>query len=232
MTSYFGAAFSRLLDLAICGRRARRESIETRFEQEQLFAGLHNSGQRFAGEEREQLLEQLHSVGKEATDLRAENDRLRSMYDSAAHEKGVAETKLRYWRYMATRFSWQTKALQAELFGPPNPCAEPPKEIPADVLDRFTLGGKVGVEPAYYNGTYPSNYPLIYTDQEIDEYIRVLKENLGKPAEDQDWFIYGTLDRWTSEAIQKYPIAGKSVVNMGSLTPWYESMFIYSARIP
>lgn len=133
---------------------------------------------------------------------------------------------------MATRFSWQTKALQAELFGPPNPCAEPPKEIPADVLDRFTLGGKVGVEPAYYNGTYPSNYPLIYTDQEIDEYIRVLKENLGKPAEDQDWFIYGTLDRWTSEAIQKYPIAGKSVVNMGSLTPWYESMFIYFGAHP
>jgi hypothetical protein len=116
------------------------------------------------------------------------------------------------------------------LFGPPNPFPKPPDKIPAELLERFTLGGKVEIVPAYVDSTYPSNYPLVYTDEEINEYTRVIKENLSKPPDEQDWFIYGTLDRRTCEAIQKYPIAGKSVVNMGSLTPWYESMFIH--RLP
>lgn len=35
------------------------------------------------------------------------------------------------------------------------------------------------------------------------------------------------VDVWMWEAIGKYPISGLSVVNMGSLTPWYESNCLY-----
>jgi hypothetical protein len=124
------------------------------------------------------------------------------------------------------------RALQRDLFGPPDPIAPPPREISPELVDRFTLSGQVEVVPDYFDRTYPRNYPLIYTDEEIDEYLRIIKGNLGKTTEEQDWFIYGALDRWVCEAIRKYPITGKSVVNMGSLTPWYESMFIHFGAQP
>ena len=38
-------------------------------------------------------------------------------------------------------------------------------------------------------------------------------------------------DVWLQESFAKYPIKKKSVVNMGSLTPWYESMcLVYGAK--
>ena len=39
-------------------------------------------------------------------------------------------------------------------------------------------------------------------------------------------------DVWMWEAIDKYPIAGLDVVNMGSLTPWYESNCLYFGARP
>jgi hypothetical protein len=44
--------------------------------------------------------------------------------------------------------------------------------------------------------------------------------------------IYGWLDRWICDGIAKYPIAGRSVVNMGSISPWYEAMFIHFGAHP
>jgi hypothetical protein len=112
-------------------------------------------------------------------------------------------------------FMWRHYALCRELFGLPNPTPMPPREIPADLMDKFTLGGRVPVEYNYLNATYPNNWPLIYTDHEIDVYLARIKR--------REWFIYGQTDVWMWEAIEKYSIRGLSVVNMGSLTPWYES---------
>jgi len=106
-----------------------------------------------------------------------------------------------------------------QRFGPPESCAEPPHEIPAHLLDAFTMGGISSVEYAYADGTYPANWPLVYTDNEIDYYL----ERIAR----RKWFIYGMVDVWMWEAIAKYPIKGLSVVNMGSLTPWYESNCLY-----
>jgi hypothetical protein len=149
------------------------------------------------------------------------------------HEIGVRDTRLRGWRYLATKAEWQIRALHREHFGPPNPCPTPPEEIPADLLSRYTLNGKIELEYAYENPTYPNNYPLIYTDEEIDNYIAIISENLKRPERErvEHWYIYGTLDQWVCDAIAKYPIRGKALVNMGSMTPWYESMFIlFGAR--
>ena len=92
-------------------------------------------------------------------------------------------------------------------------------------MPGFSMYGRAEIEYNYLDCTYPANYPLIYTDKEIDEYIFIISQNLKRPENErvQHWFIYGTLDQWVCNAIAKYPISGKSVVNMGSLTPWYET---------
>jgi hypothetical protein len=173
--------------------------------------------------ERPALLQQLKSVGEENALLRADNDRLH-------HENA----QMRGFRYFMTRFLWQLRALQVEHFGPPNPCPVPPKEIPPELLPSFSMNGRAEIEYNYLNLTYPDNHPLIYTDQEIDHYIGVISENLKRPESERldHWYIYGSLDQWVCDAIAKYPIRGKSVVNMGSLTPWYESMFILFGAKP
>jgi len=135
-------------------------------------------------------------------------------------------------RYAEARQFWQLKAVRAELFGPPQLGPLPPRQIPHEMLDRFTMGGKVAIEYNYLDATYPSNYPLIYTDAEIDHYVGVISNNLALPNEQRDWFIYGTLDEWVCDAIKKYPVKASTVVNMGSLTPWYESMLIYFGAKP
>jgi hypothetical protein len=88
----------------------------------------------------------------------------------------------------------------------------------------------------YYDWTVPSNYPLIYTDEEIDFYIAGIAEILKVPREERDdlkyWFIYATLDEMVCDAIAKYPIKGQRVVNIGSMTPWYEAMFIHFGAHP
>ena len=80
------------------------------------------------------------------------------------------------------------------------------------------MGGKVTLVHSWGDCTYPANYLLIYGDEEIDAYIAEIARTLALPAEQRDWTIYGTPDRWTCEAIAKYPIAGKRVLNMGSLS--------------
>jgi hypothetical protein len=149
-----------------------------------------------------------------------------------AQKLGASETLSRFYKYRATRFYWQSRALQTEVFGKPSPCPKPPTEIPPELLEAFSMSGKAKIEIQYIDDTYPSNYSLIYTDDEIDNYISIIAQTLKKPEAERDWFIYGSLDQWLCDAIAKYPIAGKSAVNMGSLTPWYESMFIFFGAQP
>jgi hypothetical protein len=100
------------------------------------------------------------------------------------------------------------------------------------MFDRFSMNGKAAIEYNYLDAKYPSNHPLIYTDAEIDHYIGMIKSNLALPLAKQDWFIYGTLDAWVCDALDKYPVANKAVVNMGSMTPWYEAMLIHFGARP
>jgi Caenorhabditis protein of unknown function, DUF268 len=136
--------------------------------------------------------------------------------------------------YYATRAQWQVRALQRELFGMPQYITVPPKEIPSNLIDAFTMNGVARLEYHHNDSTYPSNYPLIYTDEEIDSYLSRIAQNLKRPEHERDahWYIYGTLDQWVCSAIEKYPIRNKAVVNMGSMTPWYEAMFILFGAQP
>lgn len=150
---------------------------------------------------------------------------------AAANDRLRADASLRMDRLRATRrffsvayselpsFLWRHYALCRELFGPPSPSPPPPRDIPAEQLDAYTMGGRVPIEHHYLDATYPGNWPNIYTDHEIDVYLARIKRH--------EWSIYGQTDVWMWEAIEKYPIKGLSVVNMGSLTPWYESNCLF-----
>jgi hypothetical protein len=72
-------------------------------------------------------------------------------------------------RYAEARSFWQLRAIH--FFGAPLSTPPPPREIPAELLDGFTMSGKIAIEYNYLDATYPSNHPLIYTDAEIDHYI-------------------------------------------------------------
>src|SRR5690349_10815944 len=91
--------------------------------------------------------------------------RLRGQAQAQAEQ--IAATREHY-EVLATQWHvWRQYALKTKLFGRPNACPKPPREIPPEQLDAFTMGGVAAVEDAFYDATYPDNWPLIYTDMEI-----------------------------------------------------------------
>jgi SAM-dependent methyltransferase len=80
------------------------------------------------------------------------------------------------------------------------------------------MNGRVPIIPNYVDYTYPSNWPSIYTDEEIDSYMQLIRAN--------GTYIYGSVDDTVQEAFRRYPIKGLEVVTMGSMTPWYEAMIL------
>lgn len=115
-------------------------------------------------------------------------------------------------------------ALCEELFGPAEKPPSPPREIPADLMDGFTMAGRVPIGQNYLDATYPANWPLIYTDYEIDFYLDCIKR--------KQWYIYGQTDFWVWDAIGMFPIKGMRALNMGSLTPWYEATCLHYGAQP
>lgn len=104
------------------------------------------------------------------------------------------------------------------LFHLPLWATVPPKTIPKELYAQFTMNGKIPVLESYYNDTYASDKPRVYSKKSIDERVQKIQEGaLGH---------YGITDKWLYEAFTAYPIRGKEVVIIGSASPWYESMVI------
>jgi hypothetical protein len=127
-------------------------------------------------------------------------------------------------KYNWNRFRWHYYSLAEELWGPPQWPPPPPREMPTEMVPAFTMDGRVPIADAYINGTTPTNWPLIYTDAEIDYYLRRMKKGGGS--------IYGWTDDWLREAFKRYPIASQSVAIMGSITAWYETLCIMCGGHP
>ncbi len=111
--------------------------------------------------------------------------------------------------------------------------SEPPREIPPDLLDQFTMNGKIPIFDWYLDHTFPeSAYQLtladgtsasFYSKEIINSYVN--KVNRKEAAH------YGITDFWLYEALEKYSIYGKDISIVGSITPWYESVVIaYGGR--
>src|ERR1700757_2257064 len=76
----------------------------------------------------DQLQAQLAAVGRELGETREYLARAPSA------------PALIFAEYERTLYYWRAKVLEQELFGPPLPTPTPPREIPPDLLDRFTMG--------------------------------------------------------------------------------------------
>ncbi|MCX6990627.1 MAG: DUF268 domain-containing protein [Chlamydiae bacterium] len=98
--------------------------------------------------------------------------------------------------------------------------AEPPREIPRDLYNDYTLNGKITVSSMYFNNSYPPTEAIIYTKKEIDLNISQILQ--------KKTFYYGSTDRYLYEALDKYSnfIKGKVVGIIGSATPLYESIIL------
>jgi hypothetical protein len=156
--------------------------------------------------------------------LRAANDTLRA---KALEQAARIESLERYIAALGSTIGeaiWRNLALSWQLWGPPNPTKTPPREIPHELMSGYTMNGQAEIVYSYIDSTYPDNWPVIYTDYQIDRFL----ERIDR----RQYFIYGMTDVWMWEAIAKYPVRGLDVVNMGSLTPWYESNCIYFGARP
>ncbi len=91
---------------------------------------------------------------------------------------------------------------------------QPPQQPPAKLFAEFTMHGKARLRYMYSDQTVAK--PTQYTQALVNEYA--LK------AAQRKTLYYGTTDTWLYQALAKYPIAGKSVLIIGSVTPWYEAI--------
>ncbi|MFT4561793.1 MAG: hypothetical protein ACI9BW_001535 [Gammaproteobacteria bacterium] len=99
----------------------------------------------------------------------------------------------------------------------------PPREIPAELHDRFTMHGEIPVQYRYRNEVYPSLFPRFYSRSEVNTYI--------ERASGKDVFYYKKTSTWMYEAIEKYPIKNREVAVMGSTIPKCEAICLaYGAR--
>jgi len=161
----------------------------------------------------------------DATTQIADNSALHAQILELQLQKGLLETQVHDSNYWTTLFRWRYQSLSKEHWGDPLPSPTPPREIPAALMPAFTMDGRVPIEPGGWdNETRPANWPLVYTDAEIDHYIGMIKS--------RQWFIYGMTDYWLWDALTEFPATGQSVAIMGSTTPWYESTCIHFGGRP
>jgi Caenorhabditis protein of unknown function, DUF268 len=98
--------------------------------------------------------------------------------------------------------------------------AAPPRTIPEELYDAFTLNGQVPVSEYYFDDTYSSDEPRVYTIEQINQLLQKISR--------REIFYYYDTDTWLYAAFDKYAdsIEGKQVAVMGSALPTYESIVL------
>jgi len=90
----------------------------------------------------------------------------------------------------------------------------PPMLPPTELIDSFSLGRRAAIVVNYFDSCYKD--PIFYEKGEIEQNVKkVKKRELGR---------YGETDKWLYQALDKYPIDGKTVANMGSTSGFYEAV--------
>ncbi|MDO9083623.1 MAG: DUF268 domain-containing protein [Humidesulfovibrio sp.] len=126
--------------------------------------------------------------------------------------------------WMVAQCSYQLDAALELLYGPPVNPPQPPSEIPADLLDDFSMQGRASITKEYCNHRRPTNHPYIYTDREIDAYIKLVMEC--------DCAYYGITNTWLYQALETYSLSGKKILIIGSNCPWYEALCLAHSATP
>lgn len=101
---------------------------------------------------------------------------------------------------------------------------KPPRYIPADLYEEFTLGRQVVVEDKYIDESEESDD--VDTRFNMDRFKRLVIDATGKKQN-----YYGNTDTWLYQALDEYPIKNKSVCIIGAQQPWYEAIaYTYSPK--
>ena len=90
----------------------------------------------------------------------------------------------------------------------------PPKEMPKELFNEYTLNNQIKTDRWYFNEAGLPFPKIFFRFKKIFELIESQKKN---PTKD--------LTKWLFEAIEKYPIKDKMVVNIGG-GPNYECIFL------
>lgn len=93
----------------------------------------------------------------------------------------------------------------------------PPRDIPSELLEDYTLKNTIGVESWYFNDSGAFN-GLRYDRKEFLSMIADAKMKKSKNYPETDYFLHN--------ALQDHPIKDKVVVIMGSGNPWYEAIAV------
>lgn len=89
--------------------------------------------------------------------------------------------------------------------------------IPVELFDGYTLNGQIPVFDFHFTGGAKRTY-FNYSKQLVEDFI--------SKAANKSVMHYPETDAWLYEAIEKYPVNGKSVLIIGSEEPCYEAVAI------
>ncbi|MBC7907759.1 MAG: DUF268 domain-containing protein [Rhodospirillaceae bacterium] len=107
-------------------------------------------------------------------------------------------------------------------------CTTPPREIPADQRDAFTMNGEMEVREIWRDDTIlrivserdPAELAklslLVYERAYVDSLVAMVRKSLT--------FQYGVTDRWLYAALKNFPVRDTDVAILGSGSPVYESI--------
>ncbi|MBX3718247.1 MAG: DUF268 domain-containing protein [Parachlamydiales bacterium] len=104
--------------------------------------------------------------------------------------------------------------LYAGVFAEP-----PPRQIPDELYEQFTLGGKVPVIDWYLDNTLPKGTTIQFPQRLIEEYIQMVQRRESGCYKDNT-------DQWLYQTLEKHPIEGKEVGIFGSQSPFYECVVL------
>ena len=94
----------------------------------------------------------------------------------------------------------------------------PPRYVPQDLYEEFTLNGAIPVFDWYlYEPVSPLD-PTYFTKNTINEYMQRIQR--------KEAAYYGNTDIWLYESLKKYPLNGKKVGIIGSRAPFYECVVL------
>jgi hypothetical protein len=90
---------------------------------------------------------------------------------------------------------------------------KPPKDIPRNLIDEFTLNGRIKTDFLYKNEIFGTS--RIYTKSLVDQYICRAKKMRIKPE---------STVRWLDQAFEKYLMCNNEIVVVGSTRPLFEAL--------
>lgn len=92
----------------------------------------------------------------------------------------------------------------------------PPHEVPTDLLDGFTMGGRIPIARMYVDDSAAGNGTQYRADRAM---VERLVEQFKATVTESRWV-------WLLEALEAYPVDGEEVAVFGSIEPFAEALLL------